>query len=233
MPLLHIDSRFRTNNSSISNATFNLTRPLRGVTRARVRSVSFFNTFNNVSVDDNELMTSGGTVTIAPAFYEASTLVAVLDAQLLAVFGGAGPYVAFDTATNTLNWTLGANTVDGVGSTMAETLGLPENATLTGTFTSPLHLAFPSYLSMASPSFTSHEQNFHAGRPQQHIQIQPFCTIPISSGYLGQQVHDPALAEPWMNVSNSLSTIAIRLFDPASGREYDEASHWSMLIEFE
>ena len=232
MPLLHIDSRFRTNNSSISNSTFNLTRPIRGVTRARVRSVSFFNTFNNISADDNELVTSSGTVTIVPAFYTAPTFVAVLDAQLAAAFG-AGPYVSFDASTNTLNWTLGANTVDGISSTMAETLGLPENATITGTFTSPLHLAFPSYLSLASPSFTSHEQNVHAGRPQQHIQVQPFATIPISSGYLGQQVHDPALPEQWMNVSNSLSTINIRLFDPSSGREYTEASHWSMLIEFE
>jgi len=198
-----------------------------------VRSVSFFNTFNNVSVDDNQLVTSSGTVTISPAFYVASTLVAVLDAQLVAVFGGAGPYVVFDASTNTLNWTLGANAIDGVSSSMAETLGLDENATITDTFTSPLHLAFPSYLSLASPSFTSHEQNVHAGRPQQHIMVQPFCTIPISSGYLGQQVHDPALAEQWMNVSNTLSTIHIRLFDPSSGREYEEASHWSALIEFE
>ena len=233
MPLLHIDSRFRTNQSSISNSTFNLTRPIRGVTRARVRSVSFFNTFNNVSADDNQLVTSSGAITIVPAFYVASTLVAVLDAQLAAAFGGAGPYVAFDASNNTLNWTLGTNTVDGVGSSMAETLGLDENATITGTFQSPLHLAFPSYLSMASPSFTSHEQNVHAGRPQQHIQVQPFVTIPISSGYLGQKVHDPALPEPWMNVSNTLSTINIRLFDPSSGREYEEASHWSGLIEFE
>jgi len=195
--------------------------------------VSFFNTFNNISADDNELVTSSGTVTIVPAFYIASTLVAVLDARLVAAFGGVGPYVSFDAATNTLNWSLGANTIDGVSSSMAETLGLDENATITGTFTSPLHLAFPSYLSMASPSFTSHEQNIHAGRPQQHIQVQPFTTIPISSGYLGQQVHDPALPESWMNVSNTLSTINIRLFDPSSGREYEEASHWSMLIEFE
>jgi len=194
--------------------------------------VSFFNTFNNISADDNELVTSSGAITIAPAFYEASTLVAVLDAQLALAFG-AGPYVSFDASTNSLNWTLGANTIDGISSTMAETLGLPEHANITGTFTSPLHLAFPSYLSLASPSFTSHEQNVHAGRPQTHIQIQPFVTIPISSGYLGQQVHDPALPEPWMNVSNTLSTINIRLFDPASGREYEEASHWSMLIDFE
>ena len=140
MTLLHIDSRHRSPNSSISNATFKLTRPLKGMTRARVRSASFFNNFHNISSDNNGLITSSGSITLPPAFYTASTFVALLDAQMIAVFGGVGPYVAFDAGSNTLNFVLGANSIDGIGSSMAETLGLSENATNTGMFSTELCL---------------------------------------------------------------------------------------------
>ena len=233
MVLLHIDSRHRSPNSSISNATFKLTRPLQGMTRARVRSASLFSNFHNVSEDNNVLITSSGSITMPPAFYTASTFVALLDAQLIAVFGGTGPYVGFDQSSNTLNFILGANSIDGVGSNMAETLGLSENATNTGIFSTFLHLAFPSYVCFSSPLLTAHGEHIHAGRQPSHSQIQPFLTVPISSGFLDQQVHDPALSELWQPLHNSGSHIDIRVYDPSSGREYTEATHWSLLIEIE
>ena len=203
------------------------------MTRARVRSASFFNTFHNISEDSNVLLTSSGSITVPPAFYTAPTFVALLNAQLVGLFGGAGPYVAFDAGTNTVNFVLGANSIDGINSSMAETLGLDQNVTLTGIFSTFLHLAFPSYVCFSSPLLTTHGEHIHAGKQPSHIQIQPFLTVPVSSGYLDQQVFDPVLAEGWIPLHNSGTHIDIRVFDPSSGREYTEATHWSLLIEIE
>jgi hypothetical protein len=233
MVLLHIDSRHRSQNSPISNATFKLVRPLQGMTRARVKSASFFNTFHNISDGSNVLITSSGSITVPPAFYTATTFVALLDAQLVGLFGGAGPYVAFDPGTNTVNFILGANSIDGMNSSMAEILGLDQNATLTGIFSTFLHLAFPLYVCFSSPLLTTHGEHIHAGKDPSHIQIQPFLTIPVSSGYLDQQVFDPVLPEHWVPLHNSGTHIDIRVFDPSSGREYTESTHWSLLIEIE
>ena len=244
MPLLHIDSRFRTpsSTSTVSNASFTLTRPAQNVHRARVRSVSFFNNFNNINVDNDTLATSSGYIVLPHAFYTASELESALEQQLSTLFATPytpGTYVTLNTSNNTLDWTLGVNTIDGVSSSLAQTLGLPRSAVLIGTFTTPLHLAFPAYISLSSPQFITAESNVHAGRASTHIQVQPFVSIPISSGYLSQQVHEPNLSEPWITFTSprkqgiTLSHIDVRLVDPSSGRELTEATHWSTLIEFE
>ena len=96
-----------------------------------------------------------------------------------------------------------------------------------------LPVSFPSYVCFSSPLLTTSNQHIHAGKQPSHIQIQPFLTVQISSGFLDEQVHDPALSELWLPLHNSGSHIDIRVFDPSSGREYTEATHWSLLIEIE
>ena len=141
--------------------------------------------------------------------------------------GGTSGYVSVNCIESVRH-----NSVNG-NSSMAETLGLGENGTITGIFSTFLHLAFPSYVCFSSPLLTAHGEHIHAGKQPSHIQIQPFLTVPISSGFLDQQVFDPVLAEGWLPLHNSGSHIDIRVFDPSSGREYTEATHWSLLIEIE
>ena len=233
MTLLHIDSRYRTRSSSASHADFNMIRVPR-MSRFRVKSFNFYNTLHNISDHNNTLVTSRGTITIPPGFYDVTSFMVLLDVQLMNVFGNVGPHIELDRTTNTLTWSLGTESIDGAASTISDVLNLDKNsAALSGDFTSILHLSVPANISLSSPQLNVGEHNFHAGQDAStHTSIQPFLTAPISVPYLIQQVYDQT--EPYVifDAPLNISRLTIKVFNPATGNEYHNLTHWNLILEF-
>jgi hypothetical protein len=235
MTFLHVDSRHRRPGTSHYNADFNLVRPLRGVRRARVKSVQFVNTFFNITSQNNTLSTSAGSVMVLPVGYlPANDFVTALNAALVVAFG-TGSYATLDAVTNEIDWILGINTVDG-SSPMADLLGLNNNnAALTGSFSSTLHLARPQYLSWSCSQLQS-TGSVHTGvNPQDGL--QPFAVIPVTSAYLSAQTYEPTVERELVLDSGrngrTISQLSFRIQDPSSGRDITELSSWAAVIEFQ
>ena len=128
---LILDSRTRTSNN-VYNATFQLTKPISRVIKARVKHVQFANTLYNIGDGENTLVLSTGTLIIPPGFYTPTELVALLHAICVVTYN-AGK----------LNWTLGAVSITTQSTTMREILCLTLNTTYIGTFNTQLYLASP------------------------------------------------------------------------------------------
>jgi hypothetical protein len=237
MTFLHIDSRHRRRTTSPHNAIFDLSRPMQRIKTARLKSLVFVNSIDNISEGWNDtLLTSGGPVVLAPYFYTATELVEVLNANLsLTASYGAGTWVSLDPNNNRLNWTLGTNTISGYSS-MGELLGLPNaNAALTGSFTTTLHLARPLYVSWSCNELRGGAGNIHAGHTDPKDSLQPLCVIPVTSGYLEQQVYEPTVERALVLDSSrngaTLSSLNFRVVDPANGRDLTELASWGAVFE--
>ena len=232
MTFLHIDSRHRRQGTSHYNAEFNLTRPLRGVRRARVKSIQFVNTFFNITAENNNLSTSGGVVTIAVKYYTGTEYVNALNSALVAAFG-SGTYATLDSMTNEVDWTLGSNTVSGK-STMAEMLGLQNDVSaLTGSFSTTLHLARPQYLSWSCSQIQS-TGSVHTGDAKDGL--QPVAIVPVCAAFLSAQTYAPTVERELVLDSGkngrTISQLTFRVQDPSSGRDITELSSWAAVIEF-
>ena len=234
---LYIDSRYRTRGSTRSSPSFNLIRPVPNVRTARVRSLQFVNTFHNLTVDNNTLLTSSGTVSVTEGFYSGINYVLALHASLVVAFG-AGSYVTFNSIYNTLDWTLGANTIDGTSaSSMASLLGLNNNdPALTGSFSSTLHIARPMYLAWSCAQLQpAGDRNYHVGESKESL--QPCMTIPVTSGYLEAQTYQPS-TPPTIILDRggpgvTLSRLDFTIRDASTGTEVRELADWSCLVEFD
>ena len=237
---LYVDSRHRTRDSTPSTAKFNLIRPISNVHTCRVTSLQFVNTFENLSVDNNELLTSSGVVTLSPDYYSGTNFVLALDAGLVVAFG-AGNYVTFNSIYNQLDWTLGANTLDATSasSNMASLLGLDNNSpALTGSFSSTLHIARPSYLAWSCNQLQpASDRSYHASDTESKDNLQPFLTIPVTSSYLSAQTHMPAnpatITLDRGGAGVSISRLNFTVSDAASGRVLSELADWAAVVEFD
>jgi hypothetical protein len=230
-----LDSRSRTVGSTPSRAHFNIIKSLRGVKKARVKSVMFVNTFDNITPDNNELKTSSGTASIPAGYYSGTQFLIELQTALESVFGvGGAPYVTFDSINNNLIWTLGANEISG-SSSLSTVLGLNETQQMyTGSFTTRLFLALPTYVSFTIPQLSS-VRTVHAGYDSKE-NFQPFCTVPVTSSYLGldtyQQDYERVIELTSNNNGTSISAMDVIVQDAYTGREITEITNWSMLLEF-
>jgi hypothetical protein len=226
---LYLDCRNRTENSTPSRARFNLSRPLKGVTRYQIKSISLVNTYHNITSDNNTVTTSGGSFSLDQGFYSAVQLIDVLDASLGQIYGASAPGFVTLNSDNTLNWSLGTNSIITSGSTMSHVLGLdPNQASYTGSFTSQLFLALPQYISVSCPQLSPiNSMNLHTGE-------ESIAVFPITAGYLESMNVFPEQTI-MLNSSRAglnVATLDIAFNDPYSGRELRESAVWSMVIEF-
>jgi hypothetical protein len=224
---LYLDSRNRTPSSTPSRARFNLSRPLKGVTRYQIKSISLVNTYHNITSDNNTVTTSGGSFSLDRGFYSAAQLIDVLDASLVQIYG-ASEIVTLNS-DNTLNWSLGTNSIITSGSTMSHVLGLdPNQASYTGSFTSQLFLALPQYISVSCPQLSPiNSMNLHTGE-------ESIAVFPITAGYLESMNVFPeqTIILDSSRAGLNVATLDIAFNDPYSGRELRESAVWSMVIEF-
>jgi hypothetical protein len=223
---LYLDSRNRTPSSTPSRARFNLSRPLKGVTRYQIKSISLVNTFHNITSDNNTVTTSGGSFSLDQGFYSAAQLIDVLDASLVQIYG-ASEIVTLNS-DNTLNWSLGTNSIITSGSTMSHVLGLDPNQAYTGSFTSQLFLALPQYISVSCPQLSPiNSMNLHTGE-------ESIAVFPITAGYLESMNVFPeqTIILDSSRAGLNVATLDIAFNDPYSGRELRESAVWSMVIEF-
>ena len=240
MQILHLDSRARRVDSSVYNAVFQLPRPILNARKIRLKSLQFTNTYHNITSDNNVLVTSSGSITIQPAYWNAQELINEINTQLTALWGGSGdPYIELVNATNSLIWTLPLDgpSIDCDASSIRHVLGLPHGTMQAteitqNTFTTQLYLALPQYISFSSPQLSGNVDNIFADQKESY---QPFITIPVSVGYLSTQTYQPQY-EQRITIDSTkhgitLSSIHVNITDPFTRREIQELTHWAMVIE--
>ena len=227
---LYIDSRSRNVGSSISSSLFLLQSKITKIKRLRVKSISFANTFHNISSQNNRLSTSSGDVIMPPGHYTGAVFVATLDALLNGVFG-AGNYATFVSTTNEIEWTLGTNTI--YQSEMSNVLGVNETSLTGNNIKSTLYLATPSHVSIMCKQLSNDQHIFTS---QNHENFNPLISIPIETPYLSVETtsYDNGPLN-WIEYGSqiSISKLTFKLCDSFSKRELKEASHWSLILEIQ
>jgi len=195
-----------------------------------VKSISFANTFHNISSQNNRLSTSSGDVIMPPGHYTGAVFVATLDALLNGVFG-AGNYATFVSTTNEIEWTLGTNTI--YQSEMSNVLGVNETSLTGNNIKSTLYLATPSHVSIMCKQLSNDSHYFVDSK---HESFSPLITVPIVQSYLSVETtsYDNGI-ENWIEYGSqiSLSKLQFKLCDPFSKREMKEASHWSCVLQIQ
>ena len=131
---LYLDSRDRSRGSTVSQAKFNLQKPLTNVRRMRVKSAQIVNSFPNINTSNNSLTTDAGFVSLPPKFYNGSEFVGTLNDTMQSVCGPFVPrYTTFNAGDNSINWTVGTLQIaSDVVSTMGDVLGLTKGQVYTG-----------------------------------------------------------------------------------------------------
>ena len=233
--ILHLDSRSRLPLSTVSNASFLLPRPLSKVRKLKVKSVQFINTFNNISTNNNRISTNLGEITIPPKYYTAQILVLdEINNQLQLLECGS---VSLDDRTNKLSWNLNTLVVINTNlSTMNDILGLRHNTLYTSSFETQLFLATPQYISFSCDRLIGSDLSNIFPESKDEFGFQPFITIPVSSGYLQSQTHEP-LYERTITLDSGrngidIPMLTIKVYDNHTRREINEITHWAMTLEF-
>lgn len=177
---LLIDSRDRTTTSNLTLATFELDVPIENVSRVRLDWAMVYNTFQNVTSEQNTIVVDGIAKTIAAGNYTQQSLVAAVDAKLKEVDTGIG--VVWSSTTYTATWTLGGRTIDKTNTTMRYLLGLNDLSTLTGTFSSFVNVTSPNSIHFYSPELQSGTDVYRRTN-RNNIHATPFLSMPVYGAY--------------------------------------------------
>jgi hypothetical protein len=183
--------------------------------------VQFGNTLYNISEGENVLhMQSGSSVVLQPGFYRADELITKL--RLIV-------NVTYDSTTGLLTWNIQNDTINFTLTTLQEILGLNGQVS-TGLFVTRLFLASPMNVDFVSPQLMDSSGAVVYGY-RSSDNYQPFCVVPITSGYNVMNVYLP-MHMPSLQLGNaSLSTLSVVCLDNEDGRILKEMAHWSMIIE--
>ena len=214
---IKLDTRSRQMGTTISNPTFNLSKDIPAVSRARVLSVSFANTLNNVDHNHNRLALTSQNIDVVPGFYSPQELAEEL--------GGV-----YDPESNTIDLELGTDNIVVADSTLAQTLGLQANRVYTGSVElGPIFLANPIDIEWVSGQLQCYA-NSYSDRDRKHT--SPFFECPVKVGFGSQQTLRPYQLITLDQRGAHLGSINVCVQDALDGRELDEIGHWSMVIEF-
>ena len=217
---LCLDTRTRVE-GEMWNPTFQLSKPISRIKSVRIRCVQFGNTLYNISEGENVLhMQSGSSVVLQPGFYRADELITKL--RLIV-------NVTYDSTTGLLTWNIQNDTINFTLTTLQEILGLNGQVS-TGLFVTRLFLASPMNVDFVSPQLMDSSGAVVYGY-RSSDNYQPFCVVPITSGYNVMNVYLP-MHMPSLQLGNaSLSTLSVVCLDNEDGRILKEMAHWSMIIE--
>jgi hypothetical protein len=222
--IILLDSRTRQTGTTVSSPTFNLTKPISNVTTARVRSVQFTNNLFNIDGNHNKIgLVNLQGLEISPGFYSPSQLIQQINES------GIGISLTYVSENNTLLWDTGNGVVDVTQSSMAQTLGLQQGSTYTGTFTTTLFLASPMNVDFVCDQLGNSTYSY-SGRVRES-NIQPLISCPVVVGYGNMNVFIPPVLSTLDIGGTSLSQLNFKIVDSLDGRELKELGHWSMQIE--
>jgi hypothetical protein len=184
--------------------------------------VQFGNTLYNIKQGKNVLsMLSGSSVVLSPGFYRADELITKL--RLIVD-------VVFDSTTGLLTWNIQGDSINFVHTTLQEILGLSQVST--GQFVTRLFLASPMNVDFISPQLNDSSGAVVYGY-RSTDNYQPFCTVPVTSGFGIMNVYLP-MHMPSLQLGNaSLSTLSVLCLDNEDGRILKEMAHWSMILEID
>jgi len=208
--LLSLDSRNRINrDSSPSSCIFKLQDPV-DASRFELTNFSFANTLYNVTSSNNTLYLNDTlAVTIEPGFWPAVDFVSQLEMQLESFIEGEGPYVVLNVALNTLQWTIGSNSITSQ-STMSPLLGV--FGSKTGTFTTTLFLVSTTALAVTSPQLQTQSYNSFPSTARVCI------VVPVNSGYGDFQYWEPNRDAAMEFTRLQFDTLQMNILDAANGR---------------
>ena len=230
--ILHLDSRKRQHNSTVSNAQFSLPRPIQRATRCRVKSVQFINTFHNITTHNNIISTNSGDIVLETKSWPADELVSEINLQLIS------GTVTIDEKTNILTWSIGSLIIDASSSSMADILGLTPSGLYTGNFQSRLFLAMPQYIAFSCDKFIGSNVSNVFPDQKDEYNFQPFIIIPVKSAFLEAQTYesnnnnDDIITLDTSRTGIDIQQLSVRILDPFTQRELNEITHWSMVIQF-
>lgn len=226
---LLIDSRDRTEASTIQNAVYVLDQPLEHFKTVRVDHAVIYNTFFNIDSKNNVLRMDAVNLVIVPGYYTQATLAAAIDVKMKTV--DAATSCVWSPTALTATWTLGAHTLSNANSTIRDCVGITElAATLTGTLTTRLNTSGPQSVLFDCPELSISEQRSVHRRS---LHSSPFLSVPVYAGYQTinyYQTNFPIVLP--CDSSGGVSVLTISYTD-GQGRELLGGIDYQMPLTFE
>ena len=174
--ILLIDSRDRSPQSTVDNATFELSRPIIGTRKCQVLFCMTYNTLFNVISPYNTLVIDGNTISISPGYYTGSSIVNSVDVTLKTIDPSLG--VTYNSISGNASFILGAHTITSTPLSF-EMLGI-KAASATGSFQTTINTTYPAVLSFHSPELSCDSMRT-TNRNQ--LDATPFLTVPLYAQY--------------------------------------------------
>lgn len=204
---LLIDSRDRKAGSTIENATFELDRPIHDFECVRVNYVMTYNSFYNVTSNNNtwKLYTPDPnfttTTTIAPGFYSATQLATSINQS-------AYVNVSFDSNTKLFTWTVQAGySIEPL--TSQNLFGF--SGVKAGSFTSQPNCTNPQSVQFFSPELQGSDCSYFTKR--ETIGMYPFLRMPVFSEYGSSNFYQPSFEILIRCETGTLQRFSIQLKD--------------------
>lgn len=229
---LIIDSRDSYGPSTEFSYNFKFPTLLREVQSISVRSVSVFNTFDNIYADsatgvadgNNIFQTQLGEVTIPVGHYSAAGLVTAINAGIGALPGvlGATPWVSLpDPTLPGIDWNLQGILIGTAGSTMSDVLGLILPVTgLAGVVSTKLFMGAPLGIRFHCPKLEFKNQTYLSSPA---AGINSFVSVPIIAGYNTINFHQPPYPVTLDSYgATDLQELQLNVYDGGSNRPISE-----------
>ena len=204
---LLVDSRDRKPGSTIENAVFELDRPIHDFECVRVNYVMTYNSFFNVTSNNNtwKLYTPDPNfytiTTIAPGFYSATQLATHISQS-------AYVNVSFDSNSKLFTWTVAAGySIEPL--TSQNLFGF--SGVKAGSFTSQPNLTNPQSIQFFSPELQGTDCTYFTSRNT--IGMYPFLRLPIFSQFGSSNFYQPSFPILIRCETQTLSRFSIQLKD--------------------
>lgn len=172
---LLIDSRSRTEASNLQLATFELDRPLQPFTKFTVNYCQLYNTFFNITEQNNRLVVDAIIIFVPVGYYTQALLVSTISSLLQA---NVNPLISVTWTTGpTATWVLGTHVLDVKQSTIRDSIGVTEfGVNPTGNFFTFINTSQPQSVQFYSPELAGNDQiSCH----RNSLHATPFLTVPI------------------------------------------------------
>ncbi len=218
---LLIDSRDRTNQSTLDNCTFLLDKPIVATEKCRVDFVLLFNTMFNVTSQNNGFVFDGVNRTVPRGYYTSSSIVVAMDTLLKSIDAATG--VVYNSSTGIASWTLGSHIL--TPSAMSAILG---TTTCTGIFSSFINTSYPQIVQFYSPELSTDSQRT---TNRTSVDATPFLIVPLFASYNSLNYYQPNFPLLLSCSTSTVSKITIYLRD-SLGAPLENVSDYQMSLTF-
>ncbi len=226
---LLIDSRSRTEASNLHLATFELDRPIQPFKKFTVNYCQLYNTFFNITDQNNRLVVDAILILIPVGFYTQAALVQTINSLLQAI---VDPLISVTWTTGpTATWVLGAHVLDVKNSTIRDSIGVTEfGVNPSGNFFTYINTSQPQSVQFYSPELSGSDQiSCH----RNSLHATPFLTVPIYAPNNVLNYWQPNYKfEVFTNSTKAITRISIYLRD-SLGFPLQNTSDYELHLTFE